>query len=239
MRRWREHVVDGAELPRVDRGFAEEAERAGELGLLAQTAVVAEARIDAVDRRPEAGRARGHDDMRAGVQRLQVAVAGAEVSSQVDAAHGQVPDPRYGRDLRGGEQPPGVLDRADHRHTRGAVSYPLDVVSGLGLRDPDPGGVPGDGVEVGGGQVGTDRIDPHPRGLIGQNISDHRACPLLGIRGDGVLQVEYHRVRACLEHPAQQFGVVAWGEQVAAVHQIAPSARSSATRWGSRPSHSP
>ena len=170
---------------------------------------------------------------------VRINTAGTEVSSQVDAAHGQVPDTVDGRDLWGGEQPPGSLHRADYRHTGGAVSYPLGVVSGLGLRDPDPGGEPGDGVEVGGGQVGTDRIDPHPRGSINQNICDHRACPLLGIRRDGVLQVEYHRVRACLEHPAQQFGVVAWGEQVAAVHQIAPSARSSATRWGSRPSHSP
>jgi len=128
MRRWREHVVDGAELPRVDRGFAEEAERAGELGLLAQTPVVAEVRVDAVDRRQEAGRARGHDDVRARVQRLQVTVAGAEVSSQVDAAHGQVPDPGDGRDLRGGEQSPGGFDRADQRRAGGAVVDPLHVV---------------------------------------------------------------------------------------------------------------
>ena len=42
----------------MNRGLAEEAGRAGELGLLARPPVVVEVRVDAVDRRGEAGRAR-------------------------------------------------------------------------------------------------------------------------------------------------------------------------------------
>src|SRR6516165_1253213 len=45
----REHVVDDLKLPRVDRGLAEEAERAGKLGLPAQPRIVVEARVHAVD----------------------------------------------------------------------------------------------------------------------------------------------------------------------------------------------
>jgi hypothetical protein len=47
--------VDDLELPRMDRGLAEEAERASKLGLLTQPLVGIEVRIDAVDRRAEAG----------------------------------------------------------------------------------------------------------------------------------------------------------------------------------------
>jgi hypothetical protein len=39
----------------MDRGHAEEAERAGERGLTAQPQIVAEARVDAVDRMPFSG----------------------------------------------------------------------------------------------------------------------------------------------------------------------------------------
>lgn len=55
-------------------------------------------------------------------------------------------DPGDGGDLLGGEQPAGAFDRADKRRAGSAAVYPLHVVGGFSLRDPDPGGQPGHGV---------------------------------------------------------------------------------------------
>ena len=128
---------------------------------------------------------------------------------------------------------------------RGLLAAP-EIATAPGVRHLSMGGVDlrrdlraGDGVEVGGGEVGAYRVDPHPCGPVSENAGGHRAGPMLGVGRDGVFQVEYHRVGVGLEHAAQQLGVVARGEQVAAVHQIAPSARSSAIRAGSRPSCPP
>ena len=53
---------------------------------LAKSGLVIEACIDAVDRRGKAGGTRDRDQVRAGVERLQVAVGRAQVAPQVDSA---------------------------------------------------------------------------------------------------------------------------------------------------------
>src|SRR3954452_13316391 len=98
-----EGVVDRRELARMDRRLAEEPERAREVGLLAQPAVVVELWVDAVDRRGEPGRARDQHQARAHVERLQVVLAGVEILAQVDGAHRQVPHAAHAGDLRRGE----------------------------------------------------------------------------------------------------------------------------------------
>jgi hypothetical protein len=174
--------------------------------------------------------------VRTHIESLEVAVAGVEVVLEVHPAHGQVPHPRHGGDLGGGQHPTGALDRADDRLAGGALDHPADVVGRLGLRDPDPVGPSADGGQVGLAQLGAGGVDPDPGRTVGQGLSDHRPCRVLGVRRDRVLQVEHDRVGAGLEHPAQQLGVVAGSEQVAAVHQTTPCSRSRPTSAPSSPS---
>ena len=102
-----------------------------------------------------------------------------------------------------------------------------------------PGSEAGDGLEVGGGELGADGVDANPGRAVGEDVGDHRAGLGLGVGWDGVLEVEHDRIRARLEHAPEEFLVVAGCEQVAAVHQITPCSRSSAMRSASSPRRSP
>ena len=176
--------------------------------------------------------------MGAGVQRLQVTVGGTEVATEIDAAQREVSHAGDGCDLVCGEESASGLDRADQRGLGRPDADPFNVLCGLHLWDPDPGGEIADRREVSGGEVGLHGVDAYPCGSFGQDLGDHRARLLLGVGWDGVLEVEHHGVGAGVEHALQELGVVAGGEQVAAAHQIAPSASSSLRRAGSIPSRS-
>src|SRR5580704_5028278 len=132
-------------------------------------------RVDAVDGRIEAGGARDHDEVRTGVERLQVAVGGAEVTTQVDAAQREMSHAGRRSDLLRGEDSTGALDGADQRRVRRPVADPLNVLSGLDFGDSNAGGEARDGLKVGGGKVGAYRIDANPGRAVGENIGDHRA----------------------------------------------------------------
>src|SRR5436305_331272 len=83
----------------VAGGLAEEPEGARELGLLAEAALVAELGVHAVDRRLDTSRPGHQDQVRAHVERLQVAAARVEVLGEIYATHGQVANARHRRDL--------------------------------------------------------------------------------------------------------------------------------------------
>ena len=234
----REHLVQDRQLPRVDGRLAEEPQRPRELGLRPQLVVVVEVREDAVDRRLDPGRPRADDEVAAHVER----VAGCRRRCSGRAAGRRRPwpggaPPARRRSRRRPARPRARLDRADDRHARGPGGDPRDVVGRFDLGDADAvrrarrtasrsaahrsvrAALTRTQARAGaGGSASAPRPSGAPRPL-------RRAAPRPPGRAS--------RASApAVNTRSSSFGVVARGEEVAAVHQTTPFSCSSASCSG-------
>ena len=121
---------------------------------------------------------------------------------------------------------------------RRSVGDPPNVVDGLDLGDANAVRERGNRVQIRFGERGSSGVDSYPGGVVPESAGDVVACGRLVFRRDRVLEVEDHRVRACVEDLAEQFLAVPGSEQIATIHYNTPFALSAATRSGSSPSDS-